>query len=228
MIFGKIEYLNLLPFHIFLKRYLRNSSEKKAWMLKGSVPTKINRAFEKRIVDVAVISSIKSYNYNCSDFGIVANGEVQSVLIIPGYAQDDSESATSNQLAKLLNLKGKIVIGDKALRLWISNQNSVIDLAKAWKEQEGLPFVFARLCAHSPHKDRIEKITKAFFKSPPKIPYRVLKKEAQKKGLTPKQLQNYLNKIYYRLNWREKRALKRFFNLIFYYRVPLKKEESKI
>ena len=214
MIFGKIEYLNLLPFHIFLKRYLRNSSEKKAWTLRGSVPSKINRAFEKRKVDAAVISSIKSFNYSCSDFGIVANGEVQSVLIIPGIVQDDSESATSNQLAKLLNLKGKIVIGDKALRLWITDQENMVDLAKVWKEQEGLPFVFARLCAHHSHKYRIEKITKAFFKSPPKIPYIILKKEAKKHGLTPKQLQNYLNKIYYRLNWREKRALKRFYFLV--------------
>jgi len=213
MIFGKIEYLNLLPFHIFLKRYLRNSSEKKAWTLKGSVPSKINRAFEAKRVDVAVISSIKSKRYRCSDFGIIANGEVQSVLLIPGEFKLDSESDTSNQLANVLQLKGKIIIGDKALRFWVKDPNGAIDLANVWKEKEGLPFVFARLCAHPPYKNRIEKMTKTFFKSPPKVPYRILQKEARKHKITSKQLQNYLDKIYYQLKWREKKALKRFFRL---------------
>ena len=213
MIFGKIEYLNLLPFHIFLKRYLRNSSEKKAWTLRGSVPSRINRIFEAKRVDAAVISSIKSRRYRCSDFGIVADGEVQSVLLIPGESKSDIESDTSNQLANVLQLKGRVLIGDKALRLWVKDPNGAIDLASAWKEKEGLPFVFARLCAHSPYETRIKKMTKIFFKSPPKVPYRILRNEAQKKGVTIKQLQNYLDKIYYRLNWREKKALKRFFML---------------
>jgi len=213
MIFGKIEYLNLLPFHIFLKRYLRNSSEKKAWILKGSVPSKINRAFEAKRIDVAVISSIKSRRYRCSDFGIVADGEVQSVLLIPGEFRTDIESDTSNQLANVLKLKGEILIGDKALRFWIKNPNSAIDLASAWKEKVGLPFVFARLCTHPPYKNRIEKMTKIFFKSPPKIPYRILQNEAHKHEITTQQLQDYLDKIYYQLKWREKRALRRFFIL---------------
>ena len=211
MIFGKIEYLNLLPFHIFLKRYLRNSSEKKAWALRGSVPSIINRIFEAKRVDAAVISSIKSRHYKCSDFGIVADGEVQSVLLIPGESKSDIESDTSNQLANVLQLKGEILIGDKALRFWIKDPESAIDLAYAWKKRVGLPFVFARLCAHPPYEGRIEKMTKTFFKSPPKVPYLILRNEARKHGITPKQLQNYLDKIYYRLEWREKKALKRFF-----------------
>jgi chorismate dehydratase len=213
MIFGKIEYLNLLPFHIFLKRYLRHSSEKKAWQLRGSVPSQINRAFIAKRVDAAVISSIKSRRYHCSDFGIVADGEVQSVLLIPGDTQTDKESDTSNQLAKVLGLQGKIIIGDKALRFWLEHPDSAIDLATAWKAQEGLPFVFARLCAHPPHCQRIQKMTEAFFKAPPKIPYRILRDAAHKHGLTPRQLQNYLQHIYYKLGWREKRALYRFFTL---------------
>jgi chorismate dehydratase len=214
MIFGKIEYLNLLPFHIFLKRYLRNSSEKKAWTLKGSVPSKINREFKAKRVDAAVISSIKSRRYRCSDFGIVADGEVQSVLLIPGEPKRDVESDTSNQLANVLELKGEIIIGDKALRFWVKDPSGAIDLASAWKEKERLPFVFARLCAHPKYRYRIERMTKIFFRSPPKVPYRVLCSEAKKHGITVKQLQNYLDKIYYQLKWREKRALKRFISLV--------------
>jgi len=48
-------------------------------------------------------------------------------------------------LAKVLGLHGKITIGDKALKLFLSGTEGV-DLALRWKEKTDLPFVFARLC----------------------------------------------------------------------------------
>ncbi|BDY12831.1 MqnA/MqnD/SBP family protein [Hydrogenimonas cancrithermarum] len=210
MIFGKIEYLNLLPFHLFLKRALRHGIEKKAWQKRGSVPSRINRAFEARRVDAAVISSIKSRGRECTDFGIVADGEVMSVLVLPGKSRRDTDSDTSNALASLLGIEGEVMIGDKALRYRLANPGEGIDLAEAWKERTGLPFVFARLCAHSRHIRRLRRLTQRFFTSPPKIPYRILRREAKARGLNAAELRNYLNKIYYRLGWREKRALKRF------------------
>jgi len=210
MIFGKIEYLNLLPFHLFLKRYLRSGVEKKAWLKRGSVPSRINRAFRSGRIDAAVISSVKSRGCRCSDFGIAADGEVQSVLLLPGEGRADRESDTSNALAKVLGLEGEVLIGDKALRYQLDHPGEGVDLAAAWKAKEGLPFVFARLCAHPRHIRRIRRLTRLFFAKPTKIPYRILKEEARKRGITPAQLQSYLEKIHYRLGWREKRALKRF------------------
>jgi chorismate dehydratase len=213
MIFGKIEYLNLLPFHLFLKRYLRHSAEKKAWLKRGSVPSEINRAFRARRIDAAVISSIKSRGCRCSDLGIVADGEVQSVLLLPGPARSDRESDTSNALARVLGLEGEVLIGDKALRFYLEHPGEGIDLAAAWKAREGLPFVFARLCAHPRHTRRIERLSRRFLSHPVKIPHRVLVEEAKKRKISVAHLQAYLEKIHYRLGWREKRALHRFFRL---------------
>ena len=210
MIFGKIEYLNLLPFHLFLKRALRHGIEKKAWQKRGSIPSRINRAFETGRIDAAVISSIKSRGRECTDFGIVADGEVMSVLVLPGKNRRDTDSDTSNALADLLGIDGEVMIGDKALRYRLANPDKGIDLAEAWKEETGLPFVFARLCARSRYIRRLRRLTHRFFVSPPKIPCRILRKEAEARGLSAAELQDYLDKIYYRLGWREKRALKHF------------------
>ncbi len=210
MIFGKITYLNLLPFHIFLKRALRHSVEKKAWLMRGSTPSKINRDFEAGRIDAAVISSIKSEGHLCTDFGIIANGEVMSVLLFPGKKRDDTDSDTSNALARILGLEGEVMIGDKALKYRLEHPNEGIDLAQEWKEKTGLPFVFATLCAHPKYIKRIRRLSKRFFASPPKIPYSTLKKEAEARDITPQQLQSYLSKIYYRIGWRERRALKLF------------------
>ncbi|WP_300368347.1 MqnA/MqnD/SBP family protein [Hydrogenimonas sp.] len=213
MIFGKIEYLNLLPFHLFLKRHLRHSAEKKAWQKRGSVPADINRAFRARRIDAAVISSIKSRGCRCTDFGIVANGEVQSVLLLPGDPKMDRASDTSNALAKVLGFRGEVIIGDRALRYFLEHPGEGIDLAAAWKARESLPFVFARLCAHPGYIRRINRLTARFFAHPQKIPYRILKEQAKRRGIEVHQLQDYLDRIHYRIGWREKRALQRFFRL---------------
>ena len=213
MIFGKIEYLNLLPFHIFLKRRLKSSSEKSAWLKHGSVPSEINRAFLSGRVDAAVISSIKSRRCRCTDFGIVAEGEVRSVLLLPGEEKTDRESDTSNMLAKVLGLKGEVLIGDKALHYYHKHPGNGVDLAALWNKRERLPFVFARLCAHPRHFVRIERISRDFFKTPPKIPIYILKRQAELHGLSAAELRAYLKLIYYKMEWREKMALKRFFRL---------------
>lgn len=210
MIFGKIAYLNLLPFHMYLKRTLRHSTEKKAWLMRGAVPSQINRDFEAGRVDAAVISSVKSQGRLCADFGIVADGEVMSVLLLPGETKRDADSDTSNALASILGLEGEVMIGDKALRYRLEHPGEGIDLAQAWKEKTGLPFVFARLCAHPKHIKRIRRLSARFFIFPPKVPYSLLKKEAAAHGLTVSQLKHYLGKIHYRLGWREKRALRLF------------------
>jgi len=193
---GHIDYLNLLPFYQFLK--------KKNIKIKKGVPSKINSMFEKRKIDAAFISSVKSKNKKCFDVGIVAKRKVKTVLVCEGEGIDN-ESATSNVLAKILDIKGKVVIGDKAFK-----EKNCIDLANEWYKRYKLPFVFARFCVNKNYK-KYEKLINEFLNSHQKIPYSTLKKYAQKTGITTKEAKEYLeNIIYYKMDWREKKALKLF------------------
>ena len=211
MIFGKIEYLNLLPFHIFMKRYLRTSTEKKAWTKCGGVPATLNRRMRLGRIDAAVVSSIVSPAFHCVDLGITADGAVWSVLLRPGVARKDVASDTSNRLAEILGLKGEVIIGDRALERYFHEPENLLDLGALWNERTGLPFVYARLCARNAKEwHRLKNIEKVFNPRAVKIPWRILSQEATRIGITPRQAQAYLQRIGYRLKWREKRALKKF------------------
>jgi len=209
MIFGSIAYLNLLPFSFYLKRKITNVQEKQMLHYQQGVPSKINQLFQKKAIDAAFISSIKSKRCKCSNLGIIADGAVYSVLLINSEQMFDSESDTSNILSEVLGLKGKVIIGDKALRYYLENQEAT-DLSLIWKQQTKLPFVFARLCFNK-HQKRILKLAKRFNRRSVKIPYSYLKKEANRRGVSAKELQWYLKHIYYTIGYKEERALKLFF-----------------
>jgi len=211
VIFGSIHYLNLLPFQLFLKRTLPHTQTQQSIRYKRDYPSNINKAFKNRAIDAAFISSIASKGCRCSDLGIVADGAVYSVLVLPGANEEDHESATSNMLAKVLGLHGKITIGDKALKLFLSGTEGV-DLALRWKEKTDLPFVFARLCFNA-HEKEITKLAKAFAKKRIKIPQTILKKEARKRDITPAELLWYLDHIHYSMDHRAKKSLKLFLKM---------------
>jgi chorismate dehydratase len=208
VIFGSISYLNLLPFQVFLKRYLPDSGLKKGLAYRKNVPSQINKALQKRQIDAGFISSIESPRYKCTNLGIIANKAVYSVFVIKGEEKIDFESASSNCLAKVLNLKGEVLIGDKALTYYLKGGEG-IDLTTAWYKETKLPFVFARLC-YTCHGKTIEKIAKNFSKKPIKIPQYILKREAKKRGICPAQLQWYLKHIEYNMNHKSKKSLKLF------------------
>ena len=210
MIFGKIEYLNLLPFHIFMKRYLRSSQQKAIMQHKEDVPAKINKRFARRDVDAAFISSITATKSNYVPLGIIAKKEVLSVLAIPSRkTKSDKESASSNVLAKILGIKGEVLIGDKALRYALQNSD-YIDLAAEWHKRYKLPFVFALLCYNKDAK-RYKNISKTFLKSKQKIPQYLLQKAAKKRDVSPKDVEEYLKLISYELTPKAKQGLKRFY-----------------
>jgi len=210
MIFGKIEYLNLLPFHIFMKRFLRSSQEQHIMRYKRDVPARINEAFLTRRVDAAFISSIKAKKAKHSSVGIVAKGAVESVIVIPAkQSQSDKESASSNILATILKQEGKVLIGDKALR-YTRMHTEYVDLAKLWSDTTGMPFVFAILCYHKESK-RYKKIEQNFLRQHYKIPYYILHKAAQESGVSPDDIRNYLKLISYKIDYKAKRGLKRFY-----------------
>lgn len=214
MIFAKIDYLNLLPFYLFLKRHLRSSQLKASIAYKKDVPANINRAFHSRRIDAAFISSVTSQKSKCTDIGIIANKKVKSVLVLKGDLVQDDESSTSNILTEVLGIKGKVLIGDKALKYYHDdNDREYIDLATEWYKRYKEPFVFARLC-YNKNGCQIKKAANKFIqeKSHP-IPQYMLKKYANKIGITTSQAREYLKLINYKIDSKEKRSLKRFLRL---------------
>lgn len=208
MLFGSICYLNLLPFQLFLKRRLKSSSAKMGFRYKRAVPSKINLLLKRREVDAGFISSIASQKFKCTNLGIIAYKKVYSVLVLPQEEAADPASATSNALAKLLHIEGKVIIGDAALKHYLDEKEGV-DLAEAWHQQTGLPFVFGRLC-YNKHGKAIEKLAKKFARTKMKIPQYILKKEAKKRDISPEQLSWYLEHIYYKMEEKENRSLRLF------------------
>ena len=208
MIFGSISYLNLLPFQVFMKRYIRHSSTKMALNYRKDVPSQINKALKNHHINAGFISSIESPRYHCTNLGIIANKAVFSVFVIEGEDKRDHESASSNKLAQVLNLKGEVIIGDKALKYYL-NGGEGIDLATAWYEKTDLPFVFARLC-YNCHGRVLKDIAQKFIQSHVKVPQYILKREAKKREITPKQLLWYLEHIEYKMNYKSTKSLKLF------------------
>jgi chorismate dehydratase len=208
MIFGSISYLNLLPFQLFLKRFLNHNGAKMAFRYHRAVPSSINKALKSKKVNAAFISSIASKKCQCSNLGIVAKGSVYSVFVLPNQDGKDPASETSNHLAKVLNLQGRVLIGDRALKYYLDGGEG-IDLAQTWQEKTNLPFVFARLC-YNRHEKYIKRLSKKFAKSNIKIPQYILKKEAKKRGITTNQLKWYLKHIHYNIDYKAQKGLNKF------------------
>lgn len=212
MVFGKIEYLNLLPFHVFMKRHISSAHTKMSMHHKRGVPSKINQEFLARRVDAAFISSISAKGKSHVQLGIIAKKEVLSVLIVPDKEdKSDSESATSNLLAKILSLQGKVLIGDKALRYYLSGEEHT-DMAAAWNKKYKLPFVFALLCYHK-EKNIYKKIEKKFTKHKIKIPTYLLEEASKRTNIPKKEILHYLTFISYKLDIKAQHGLKKFYTL---------------
>lgn len=209
LIFGKIDFLNLLPFHVFIKRYARSLRFQQTLRYHRGVPSALNRDFAMRRIDAAFISSITAKNCTHYNVGIVAQKEVLSVLSLPSSThKKDADSATSNRLSQILGTHGEVLIGDKALRYYYSGGEHT-DLGRVWHEKTGLPFVFALLCTHE-HTDELERLSRAFVKTKIRIPYYILMEAGRKSGLTPAQITHYLKFISYKVGVKEERGLKRF------------------
>lgn len=210
LVFGKIEYLNLLPFHVFMKRYISSSQAKMSMHHKRGVPSKINKEFLARRVDAAFISSISAKGKKQVRLGIIAKKEVLSVLVVPNeHDMSDTESATSNRLAKILNLQGKVLIGDKALRYYLSGAEH-IDMAGVWHTKYKLPFVFALLCYHK-DKRVYKRIEKQFIAKKIKIPDYILQEASIRTNISKKEILHYLEFISYKIDAKAEKGLKKFY-----------------
>ncbi|RXJ76614.1 hypothetical protein CRV03_09200 [Arcobacter sp. F155] len=213
MLFAKIDFINLLPFHVFIKKNIKSNQVKAIIEYKKSYPSVINKKFKKRKVDSAFISSIASRGEKRLDFGIIARADVQSVILIPGEEKEDYQSETSNALAKVLDLKGKVLIGDKALKYFHdSKDKNFIDLALAWQDKYNLPFVFATLCFNK-NERYLKKVTRRFNKRKIYIPQYILENYSKRSGISKEAILEYLKRIDYDIGIKEKRAIKKFLQL---------------
>lgn len=121
MIFGKIDYLNLLPFSVFLKGCRAPNAFKAALNYHKGVPSAMSEALVKGRIDAAVISSVEARRarFKRLELGICAQAAVKSVLVRLGEKKPDAASRTSNALSEILGVEGEVVIGDRALRLYL-------------------------------------------------------------------------------------------------------------
>jgi len=210
MVFGKIEYLNLLPFHVFMKRFTKSSQQSMSMRYRRGVPSKINKEFAFKRVDAAFISSVGAKKHKHVNLGIIAKKEVLSVLVKPSNDYvSDIESATSNVLAKVLKVNGEVIIGDKALKYYLTGGEH-IDLAKEWNKKFHLPFVFALLCYHKDAKT-YKKIEKQFLKREVKVPFYMLKDASKKTGISPRDILHYLTYISYNFDAKAQKGLETFY-----------------
>ncbi|MCH5313225.1 MAG: menaquinone biosynthesis protein [Helicobacter sp.] len=213
MRFGKIEYLNLLPFDVFIKKYPTPTHFKAFLGLKKSYPARLNRDFLYRRIDAGFISSIAGYDCvrqkKATMAGIVAKGAVWSVLVLPKAKKDDYQSASSNALAQVLDVEGEVLIGDRALRYKLSGGEG-IDLGQKWWEKHHLGFSFGRLCFHQ-YAHFYRHLACAFVRKPVKIPHYILQERSRQSAIASKDILAYLKHIHYRIGKKESIALSRFY-----------------
>jgi chorismate dehydratase len=193
-----------------MKKFTKSSQQSMSMNYYKDVPSKTNKKFLSRRVDAAFISSIRAKNHKNVNLGIIAKKDVLSVLVVPSSLNTpDIESETSNILAKILDLKGEVLIGDKALRYYLQNKPH-IDLAKMWNDKYNLPFVFALLCYHK-DRDLYKKIEKNFLKSRVKIPRYILNEASTRTKISQADILNYLKYISYDFDRKAKMGLARFY-----------------
>lgn len=231
MRFGKIEYLNLLPFDVFMKSYKASSSFKMGCNYKKGYPAKLNKDFLFKRIDSGFISSIAGiyshYQLKVCQAGIIACKEVWSVLVLESQQADDYQSATSNALCAVLDLNGTVLIGDRALKHYYnclySNKPQLpyIDMARAWYDRTRLPFVFGRACFHSHgtfYKNLINdfnhKLGQGKQYKGVKIPHYIIMPYVEKIGINKQFALKYLQHIYYTIGTKEKHALMLFYRAL--------------
>ncbi len=214
--FGKIAYLNLLPFDVFIKKYPTPCYFKTFLGLRKSYPARLNKDFLYKRIDAGFISSIAGYESmrlnKATNAGIIARGAVWSVIAIHNPKQkDDYQSASSNALAKVLDVRGEILIGDRALAYKLShNENSYIDLGQKWWDAHHLGFSFGRLCFNKNAKFYTT-MAQSFVNKRIKIPHYILQQRAIESGIAKKDILAYLEHIHYKIGKKEKLVLSRFY-----------------
>jgi chorismate dehydratase len=234
---GVVNYLNTRPMVYGIERseYIQQNAictgDFPANVARGLISGK----FDMGLVPVAVIPKLPQY-YIVSDYCIGADGEVASVGVFSECPLEeleeiylDYQSRTSITLAQILfknhwkkqvsfipaeenfieNIKGKrgaVIIGDRALRQ-LNVSSYYYDLALAWRDYTGLPFVFAAWIS-------TRKVSQEFtdeFNKANALGFQHLDEIVAKEDFSAYPLKEYYTKnVSYHLDERKKAALSRF------------------
>ncbi len=214
MRFGKIDYLNLVPFDVFIKQYPTQSSFTMFLNHHKSYPANLNREFLFRRIDAGFISSIAGMKAKKTNSAIISYGAVWSVISIKKANKLDYQSASSNALSKILKINGEVLIGDRALQYKLQNpSDNFIDLGFAWHEKHHLPFVFGLLC-YNAHSEFYNKLSRDFNKKTIHIPQYLLDYYAKNTNIDKNDIRCYLKQIHYKVSFKPQVALKRFYRFV--------------
>lgn len=220
MRFGKIDYLNLLPFEVFIRSYPKPSQFQLFYNKRKSYPSRLNQEFLFSRIDAGFVSSIvalrsKRERFQATNVGIIARKKVMSVICLPQERGDDYQSATSNALLRVLGLTGRVLIGDRALvevlKMQSKGRDAIYwDMGEMWVQRERLPFVFGRLCVRK-NREFYARLIQAFVREKTRIPYFILKKAESKSGIECKEILKYLDNLSYKLDKKAQIGMNRFY-----------------
>lgn len=224
---GVVDYLNALPFSLPYRLGYLHSDRSFTY----AIPTELNRQLKEGLLDAALTSSATTLPF-LSAYGISAHKEVLSVNLylsgsLDGRIGITSESATSVELLKILcrfhwkveptfldlsssNLDGFLLIGDAALQCF--SEYKRIDLATAWYEMTGLPFVFALISIRQGIDYQGEEFEKALIWSESHHE-ELLLFASERSGFPTSLLKKYYQVCRYRLGDKEREGLKLFHQL---------------
>lgn len=215
MRFGKIDYLNLAPFDIFIKKYPTQSSFKLFINHHKNYPAKLNKEFLFKRIDAGFISSIAGMKSKKTKSAIISYGEVWSVVAIKSDNKFDYQSASSNALSIVLKIDGEILIGNRALGYKLGHKldKDYIDLGLEWYKKYRLPFVFGLLCCNKFEKF-YNKLSESFNNQNIKIPQYLLKEYENLTKIKKGDIKEYLKHIHYKVSNKPKIGLNRFYRCV--------------
>ncbi|MBW6414659.1 ABC transporter substrate-binding protein [Candidatus Methylacidiphilum fumarolicum] len=218
---GSVPYLNAKPLIYGLNNHIVFAA-----------PAQLSLLLKEGKVDVALCplgaSLIEGWSYFVDGIGIVADGDVYSVILVNDKPLDalrtvraDFESRSSVLLLRVIfecffgkplrfvsaeeEADGFLLIGDKALQYRKEHPDrTVIDLGGLWKKLTGLPFVFALWTIRSGYEEK-EKIKE-------------LLTQAKERGLasiekiaqSPQEITYLTHFIHYEVKGKEKMGIEEF------------------
>lgn len=229
---GVIDVLNALPVYygIIEKKIALNAE-----LVFGKV-TELNQKLHEGLIDISVISSFEfalnpERYYVLPNLSIGANGEVKSIYLFLNKPIEELDndtiklttfSFTSVNLIRYI-LKdhsvqytttddektcGQLLIADDAIRMFYKNQYPYCyDLAHLWKQNTGLPFVFALWCVraevYEKNKPAIQEVYEALIQSKESSKHQIEEMAASRfHGIFPSKeaCVDYLSNIHFNLS----------------------------
>jgi chorismate dehydratase len=236
---GAVSYLNTKPLVYGFEQGMMQDAINLSFDYPANVAKQLlNNEIDIGLVPVAVLPLLKEY-YILSDYCIGADGPVASVCLFSDVPLEDIknvlldyQSRTSAALLKILvkeywkiqpafissekgfeqQIEGNtagLVIGDRAFAQR-KKSKFIYDLAEAWKQMTGLPFVFAVWASNKPvNTEFVNKFNAASSKG-----LGLLNEIAAASPCADYDLKKYYTEnISYNLDEPKKRALKKFHQL---------------